>query len=123
MMSETTEQNDDLIVVHFLIPVFDRKGNPYPRNLNKGLQGELEDRFGGWSLIGDKPAPGGWVNPETGEREEDLSLRYEVGIKANQINELDEFLSTIASKLGQEAIWRVIFGEARGKAIFAKENK
>lgn len=113
-------KNSELDIVHFQVPNCDREGNPYPRGVHKRIQAELEERFGGWSLIGGDPSWGGWVDPATKRRERDASWRYEVGIKPGEIGELDDFLSEVASRLGQKAIWRVLFGEARGRSIPAK---
>lgn len=102
-----------MFVVQFLVPVFDRKGKPYPRDVQKDLQRELAERFGGWSLAADKPLPGAWRNPASGETEYDESWRYEVGIPAERLEELDEYLAELAHRLGQKAIWRIVTGQGR----------
>ena len=69
-----------ILVVQFLVPIYDRKGKPYPRSVQKGVRRDLEDRFDGWSLTADKPLTGAWRNPESGQVEYDDSWRYEIGI-------------------------------------------
>jgi len=110
-----------MLVVQFLTPVLDREGEPYSRDVQKNLQGELEEQFGGWSLVADKPLPGAWRNPGSGEIEYDESWRYEVGTPRQRLEALDSFLSELAYRLGQKAIWRVVYTDGEGKAIEARE--
>ena len=114
-------KNQSLQIIHFLIPVIDRDGRPYIRNVHKQIQRELEDRFGGWTLLSTEPLPGAWKAPDTGEVEYDESWPYEVGIPPERLQEFDDFLAAVAFRLGQKTIWRVLVGE--GKAITAREPK
>ena len=114
-------KNESLQIIHFLIPVLDRDGRPYVRNVHKQIQGELEDRFGGWTLLSTEPLRGAWKAPNTGEVEYDESWSYEVGIPSERLQEFDDFLAAVAFRLGQKAIWRVLAGE--GRAIVAMEPK
>lgn len=108
------------LVVQFLVPVFDRAGKPYPRSVRNRLRSELEVRFDGWSLAGDKPLPGAWRNPASDDVEYDDSWRYELGIAPDRLPELDEYLAELAHRLGQRAIWRVVYAGGEGKAIGAR---
>lgn len=112
-----------MLVVQFLVPVYDRDGKPYPRDLLNQIQRELEERFDGWSLAADQPLPGAWRNPETGEVEYDQSWRYELGVQRERLAELDDYLAVLADRLGQKAIWRVAYGKGEGKAIEARSAK
>jgi len=107
-------------VVQFLLPVYDRDGKPYRRSVQKRIRRELEDRFDGWSLAADKPLPGAWRNPDTGEVEYDDSWRYEVGIASDRLDELDAYLAALAHRLGQEALWCVVYAGGEGKVIVAR---
>lgn len=84
------------------------------------MQRELEERFGGWSLAADRSLPGAWRNPTSGEVEYDESWRYEVGVRRDRLDEVDEYLARLADRLGQKAIWRVRYGKGEGKAIEAQ---
>jgi hypothetical protein len=107
----------ELLVVQFLVPKYDRSGDPYPRSIHVSLRRDLEERFGGWSSLGDAPLPGAWRNPESGEIEYDDSWRYEVGIPPARIREFDDYLADLARRIGQKAIWRVAYAGGEGKAI------
>lgn len=109
-----------MIIVQFLVPKYDREGRPYPRSAHQHLRRDLEETFDGWSSLGDAPLPGAWRNPESGEIEYDDSWRYEVGIASKRLAELDEYLAEIAHRLGQRAIWRVVYTGGKGKAIPAR---
>ena len=108
-----------MVVVQFLVPVYDRQHTPYPRVVQKRLQRDLEERFGGWSLAADKPLLGAWRNPASGKVECDDSWRYEVGIPRDRLEELDRYLGQLAHRLGQKAIWRVVYASGEGKAVEA----
>jgi hypothetical protein len=108
------------VIVQFLVPVYDRDGKPYRRSVHKRLRIDLEVRFGGWSLAGDKPLPGAWRNPSSGEVEYDDSWRYEVGVAPGQLSELDRYLAELAHRLGQKAIWRVHYAGGEGKVVRAR---
>ena len=108
-----------LLIVQFLVPVRGRDGALYPRTVHEELGRELEERFDGWSRLGDRPLPGAWRNPESGEIEHDESWRYEVGVARERLRELDDCLATLAHRLGQKAIWRVVFERTAAKAIAA----
>jgi hypothetical protein len=110
----------DLLAVQFLVPVHDRNGEPYSWRVHERLRRDLEDRYGGWSSLGDKPLPGAWRNPQSGEVEYDDSWRDEVGIPERLLNTLDGYLAVLAHRLGQKAIWRVVYAEGQGKAIAAR---
>lgn len=69
--------------------------------------------------LGDEPLPGAWTNPESGEIEHDESWRYEVGIDPDLLEDLDEYLADFAHRLGQKAIWRVVYKEGSAQAIAA----
>ncbi len=59
--------------------------------------------------------PGAWRNPKSGEVEHDDSWRYEVGIAADRLHEFDICLAELSRRLGQEAIWRVVYQVDLGK--------
>lgn len=107
-------------MVQFLVPVFDRRGARYPPRVRDEIRHELERRFDGWSLTSDRPLPGAWRNPETGEIEHDESWRYEVGLPWSRLFELDGYLADLAHALGQKALWRVVFAGASGKVVSAR---
>lgn len=107
----------DLVIVQFLVPKRDRQGGLYPRAVHQRLREDLEEQFGGWSSLGDKPLPGAWRNPESGEIEHDQSWRYEVGITPDLLEDLDEYLADLAHRLGQKAVWRVVYKEGAAQAI------
>ena len=109
-----------MVVVQFLVPIYDRNGGPYSRDVLKRLQQELEERFDGWSLAADQPLPGAWRNPTSGQVEYTESWRYEVGVPRDRLDELDEYLARLADRLGQKAIWRVRYGVGEGRAIEAQ---
>ena len=119
-MSDPGDEEVGLAVVHLLVPVFDRHGRQYAEDLKNRVEEELERRFGGWSQLSARPLPGAWRNPATGQIERDCSLRYEVGVPASRLTELDELLSELATEIGQRAIWRVLFVGAEGRAISAR---
>jgi hypothetical protein len=110
----------EMLVVHFLVPKFDRNGEPYLRSVQKSLRYDLEERFDGWSSLGDQPLPGALRNPASEEVEYDDSWRYEVGISPDRLAELDGYLAELAHRLGQKAIWRVIYSGGEGAAITAR---
>jgi hypothetical protein len=109
-----------ILVVQFLVPVFDREGKPYPRSVHKEIRRHLEDRFGGWSLAADRPLAGAWRNPESGDVEYDDSWRYEVGIDPARLGDLDDYLADLARRLRQKALWRVAYARGEGKVIPAR---
>jgi hypothetical protein len=117
---EPTQKDVDVLVVQFLVPVYDRGGHPYRRSIHRQVRRDLEDRFDGWSLAADKPLPGAWRNPASGEVECDDSWRYEVGIASDRLQELDAYLGELAHRLGQEALWRVVYAGGEGKVIAAR---
>ncbi len=117
------KQNSSLLACQFLIPTRDREGKAYSRGVFKAIQRGLEDRFDGWSLVSNNPAPGAWRAPDTGEVEYDESWRYEIGIPRERIGELDEYLAEIAHMMGQKAIWRVAYDKAEGKVVSARKPK
>ncbi len=120
-MSEEANRKDvETLVVQFLVPVYDRDGNPYRRSIQKQIRRDLEDRFDGWSLAADKPLPGAWRNPASGEMEFDDSWRYELGIAQGRLDELDAYLGELAHHLGQKALWRVVYAGGEGKVIAAR---
>jgi len=80
----------------------------------------MEDRFDGWSLAADKPLRGAWRNPESGEIEYDDSWRYEVGIDRSRLDELDAYLGELAHRIGQKALWRVVYEGGEGKVVPAR---
>ena len=120
MVEDTSRKDVEVLVVQFLVPVYDRDGMPYRRSVQKQIQRDLEDRFDGWSLAADKPLPGAWRNPASGEVEYDDSWRYEVGIAPERIDELDDYLGELAHRLGQKALWRVVYAGGEGKVIAAR---
>ena len=105
------------------MPVYDRSGKPYRRSVQKQLRHELEERFDGWSLAGDKPLEGAWRNPSSGMVEYDESWRYEVGIAPHRLAELDQYLGELARRLGQKALWRVVYAGGEGKVIPARRPR
>jgi hypothetical protein len=119
-MDDDTKKEARVLVVQFLVPVYDREGRPYPRTVHKQVRRELEDRFDGWSLAADKPLAGAWRNPESGEVEYDESWRYEVGIAPARLDELDDYLGELSHRLGQKALWRVAYTGGEGKVIPAR---
>ena len=112
-----------MVIVQFLVPIHDRDGGPYSRDVLRRTQRELEERFGGWSLAADRPLPGAWRNPTSGEVEYDESWRYEVGVPPDRLGEFDEYLAGLADRLGQKAIWRVRYGKGEGEAIEAQSHE
>ena len=120
-MSDAPAKTDvEVLVVQFLVPVYDRDGSPYRRSVQKRIRRDLEERFDGWSLASDKPLPGAWRNPASGEVEYDDSWRYEIGIAPGRLDEFDAYLGELAHRLGQEALWRVVYAGGEGKVIVAK---
>ena len=120
MAKRRERASPELLVVQFLVPVKDRAGNDYPRSVRDHICRELEARFGGWSLMGAGPLPGAWRNPESGEVEADASFRYEIGIAPGRIRKLDDFLAELAHRLGQKAIWRVVYAGSEARAVEAR---
>ena len=119
-MAKRPKSRPKQLVVQFLVPVYDRAGKPYPRAVHERVRRELEERFDGWSLAGDKPLPGAWRNPASWEVEYDDSWRYEVGIASERLTELDDYLAELAHRLGQKAIWRVLYAGGEGKVIASR---
>jgi hypothetical protein len=123
-MSDDQPASDaKVLVVQFLVPVFDRAGKPYRRTAHKQLRRDLEERFDGRSLAAEKPLEGAWRNPATGEVEYDESWRYEVGIAPDRLSELDRYLGELAHRLGQKTIWRVVYAGGEGKVIEARSPR
>ena len=122
MVDDPDKQDERVLVVQFLVPVYDRAGKPYRRSVHKEIRRDLEDRFDGWSLAADKPLAGAWRNPASGEVEYDESWRYEVGVDPDRLGELDEYLGQLAHRLGQKAIWRVVYAGGEGKVILARSS-
>lgn len=120
MAKRSKRSKAELLIVHFLVPKRDREGHPYPRSVHQSLRRDLEELFDGWSSLGDEPLPGAWRNPRSGEVEYDDSWRYEVGIPGASLADLDEFFADLSHRLGQKAIWRVIYRGGEGKAIVAR---
>jgi hypothetical protein len=121
--SKGGDEESATLIVHFLVPVVDRSGRPYKPSVYKNLQRELEQRFGGWSLAAPEPLRGAWRVPESDDVEYDDSWRYEVGIEPTRLAELDELLAVVAGRMGQKAIWRVVFrGDARAVAAGTSEE-
>ena len=123
MSDENPKKDAEVLVVQFLLPVYDRNGRPYRRSVQKQIRRDLEDLFDGWSLASDKALPGAWRNPASGEVEYDDSWRYEVGIASERLDELDSYLGELAHRLGQEALWRVVYTGGEGKVIVAKPSE
>jgi hypothetical protein len=109
-----------ILVVQFLLPVYDRAGRPYPPEVHLRLQHDLERLFDGWSIASERPLEGAWRNPASGEVEYDASWRYEIGIAAARLVELDDFLAELAHRLGQKALWRVAYLGGEGRIIAAR---
>jgi len=63
---ERKKSEPENLLIHFLVPNCDRNGKPYPRSVRDNLRKYLEERFDGWSSLGDEPLPGAWRNPESG---------------------------------------------------------
>ncbi|HVE82722.1 MAG TPA: hypothetical protein VND93_07730 [Myxococcales bacterium] len=120
MADESSRGESQILVVQFLVPVYDRKGRPYPRSVHKQIRRDLEDHFDGWSLAADRPLTGAWRNPESGEVEYDDSWRYEVGIAPDRLTELDDYLAALSYRLGQKALWRVAYAGGEGKVVPAR---
>ena len=123
MAKRSRKPEPELLVVQFLIPKYDREGNPYPRSVHENLRKDLEDQFDGWSSLGDEPLPGAWRNSQSDEIEYDDSWRYEVGIAPDRLQEFDDFLAGLAHRLSQKAIWRVVYEGGEGKAIPARRPR
>jgi hypothetical protein len=119
-MADESETPAEVLVVQFLVPVYDREGSPYPRSVHKRLRRDLENRFDGWSLAAEKPLTGAWRNPQSGEVEYDDSWRYEVGIDPARLDEFDEYLAALAHRVGQKALWCVVYTGGEGKTIPAR---
>jgi hypothetical protein len=115
-----SESNPATVVVQFLVPVYDREGRPYPRAAQKQIRRDLEQRFGGWSLAAERPLEGAWRNPASGEIEYDESWRYEIGLDRDRLAELDAYLGELAYRLGQAAMWRVVYAGGAAAVIFAR---
>lgn len=113
--------NPKLVVVQFLVPSTDTKGQPYRRGILLRLERHLAECYGGWSLVSVGPLPGGWRNPDTGRVERDVSWRYEVAVPADAMKEFDEFLGDLGASLGQAAMYRVVLGE--GLVIPSRKRK
>lgn len=120
MTERENEKDVEVLVVQFLVPVYDRDGKPYLRSIQKQIRRDLEERFDGWSLASDKPLPGAWRNPASGEVEYDDSWRYELGIDPERLDELDDYLGDLSHRLGQKALWRVVYSQGEGKVVVAK---
>lgn len=119
-MTKQNEPKSELCIVQFLVPKYDRDRKAYPRSIHQSLRKYLEDEFGGWSSLGDRPLPGAWRNPDSGDIEYDESWRYEVGIASDRLRRFDDFLAGLAHRLGQKAIWRVVYEGGKGEAVAAK---
>ena len=119
MSKNEPDTKDEVLVVQFLVPVYDRRGRPYLRSVHKQIRRDLENMFDGWSLAADRALPGAWRNPASGEVEYDDSWRYEVGVAAGRLGELDLYLGALAHRLGQKALWRVVYAGGEGKVVFA----
>lgn len=52
--------------------------------------------------------------------EYDDSWRYEIGIAAGRLGEFDQYLGTLAHRLDQKALWRVVYAGGKGKVVFAR---
>lgn len=122
-MTKRESNNEPLRIVEFLIPENDNDGNPLKREVYKQIQREIEELFGGWSIVGHEPMEGGWKNRDTGEHFQGRSWRYRVDIEAYRFEELDEYLAEIAARLGEEAIHRERLPQSEAKSIPAKRKK
>src|SRR5450432_4339183 len=56
-MSDPSKAKAQVLVVQFLVPIYDRKGKPYPRSVQKGVRRDLEDRFDGGPSPPTSPSP------------------------------------------------------------------
>lgn len=119
-VADESKRDAQILVVQFLVPTYDRRGKPYPRSVHKRLRRDLEERFDGWSLAAEKPLAGAWRNPASGEVEYDDSWRYELGIVPGRLAALDDYLAELAHRLGQKALWRVVYAGGEGRVILAR---
>ncbi len=67
------------------------------------LREELYARFGGWN-IAPNLYPGGWIDPETGERIEDESRKHFVDFKREDLNKMRRFIKKVAIVFKQKCI-------------------
>lgn len=83
-----------MVVVQFLVPVYDRDGRPYPRQVQGQIQRDMEERFDGWSLASDQPLPGAWRNPATGALDElpKEDLAYLLALQRRAMESEDYFV-------------------------------
>lgn len=116
-MGKKKRRSGQQCTVHFLIPVRDRRGVAYPKSIRHRMERELATRFGGWSRVAASPLPGAWLNPVTGRIEHDASWRYEVGLASNRVRELDLYLAELGRRIGQAAIWRIVYPDTWAKAV------
>lgn len=79
MTDDQPKKDAQILVVQFLVPVYGRDGKPYRRSVHKKIRRDLEDRFDSWSLAADKPLPGAWRNPTSGDVEYDDSCATRSG--------------------------------------------
>ncbi len=120
---DTRPQPRGKVVVQFVVPVDDRAGRPYVRDVFARVERRLAEVFGGWSLVNrEGPFPGGWRAPD-GTPEGDHCWRYEVGLALERLGEFDGFLRDLAQRLGQTAVWRIAYLGGEGRLIYADEDR
>lgn len=92
-----------MLKASFYIPENFVDGSAVPISRLQELREFLTARFGGYSLTG--KVEGAWKDPRTGEVHRDISLRFEVALREDDIAELKEYLRAFKRELAQRTIY------------------
>ena len=98
---------EETIQTTFLVPVREDKdfgsGKKHSDWNWTHLEDELYERFGGWTRSNNL-YPGGWVNPQSKMRIEDISRKYFVDLKRKDLGKLVSLLCRISCLFEQNCI-------------------
>ena len=103
----TSEYIEETIQTSFLIPISEDKdfgeGEIHLDWKWSYLESELYEKFGGWTMANNL-LRGGWVNPKSKERIEDISRKYFVDIKRKDFSKLVSLIGIFTGIFKQNCI-------------------
>jgi hypothetical protein len=91
-----------MYLVHILLPISDKRGVPFPKELLQNIQSELVQRFGGLTAHARAPAKGLWKN-EGGNEKDDIVI-IEIMTPTLDENWWSQFRRTLEKRLEQEEV-------------------
>lgn len=91
-----------MIKAAFYIPEYYNSGKPVPARVMARIQDELIVRYGGFTIAG--TVRGAWKD-EAGQLYQDTSLKFELALPAEDLEDLRAFLLHLKGVLKQKAIY------------------